>query len=205
MKVPHVPYRLGITGTVGSGKSRVGEILKQAGADVLDTDTVVHRLYETDTALKEALVQTFGPEIIDEAGQLSRPRLREKVLNHPQGKAQLEALVHPKVGEQVVAFLNDPNNPRPLRAVLVPLLFEANLAHRFDEVWCVVVHPIETLVSRLMARDQITEDEANRRLALQWTQAEKARHAHRVIENGGTPEDTEAQVQDALNHLGDLP
>jgi len=178
-------------------------MLAEAGAAVLDTDQVVQDLYLTDSALKDDLVRAFGAEILEASGEISKPRLRERAFNHPDGKRQLEALVHPKVGERVMAFLADPSLESPLRVVLVPLLFEANLAHRFDAVWCVVVNPQDALVARLVARDQITPDEAQRRLGLQWSQEDKARRAQWVIDNSGTSEATRAQVYAALSQLGD--
>lgn len=199
-KITQIPYKIGITGTVASGKSLVGSILQEAGVPVLDTDKVVAQLYEEDASLKADLFQAFGTQIRTLEGQVDKKALREIVFNDLDKLSRLESLVHPKVAEKVKAFLEDKAIPGPLRAVLVPLLFEAKTEKSYDEVWSVVVKQ-NALLERLKKRDNISDEEAQKRVKAQWPQEQKAAKATRVIDNSGTPEETKAQVLAILQEI----
>lgn len=214
---PHSPtlFRLGITGTIGSGKSTVGKRLTELGVAVLDTDHVVQTLYQTDRPMIDELVSHLGPDICNEAGGIDKRRLGPLVFNKPDVKALVESIVHPRVRAVTQTFLTDVNaltssvgqfvlggSPEKLqrgwiRAALVPLLFEAGSESLYDERWAVVT-PLEQLVPRLMARNQLTREEAENRLSRQWTQEEKARRADRTLSNDGTPEQLNARVDEAI-------
>lgn len=178
----------------------VGRYIESLGYPVLDTDEVVRALYASDPLLKEGLSQAFGPQIIGADGAVDRKALRDIVFNDSQKLQQLESMVHPRVREKTLAFLEDKSLPTPLRFTLVPLLFEAGTEKHYDEVWAVVVEP-EVLVERLMARDQISQTEAEKRLSKQWPQADKARKAHRVIDNSGAPDTAKATVKHYIETL----
>lgn len=212
---PSPLFCLGITGTIGSGKSTVGGFLTDLGVAVLDTDHVVQTLYQTDTDLINQLVQHLGPDILNESGGIDKRRLAPLLFNQPEVKTLVESLVHPKVRAITQTFLSDPmaltsplavhvlgDSPELLtrgwiRAALVPLLFEAGSESLYDERWAVVT-PLEQLIPRLMARNQLTRQEAENRLSRQWTQEEKARRAERIMMNDGTPEQLQQQVVIAI-------
>ena len=206
--------RLGITGTIGSGKSTVGKLLTELGVPVIDTDTVVQQLYENSDALKADFKAAFGPHVyatlLNEKGQLDKTRLRPLVFDHPDHRQTINRLVHPRVREQVDAFFAADTLALPmanqLRAVLVPLLFESDALFetdtktRYDTVWAVVTDEA-VLVERLMARDHCTRQTVENKLAAQWPQSQKAAMADTVIDNSGTLEETRQQVHAALAAL----
>lgn len=191
-------YKIGITGTIASGKSLIGAFLEEAQVPVLDTDQVVANLYTEDDDLKHQLASTFGKNLLDEHNQIDKKQLRQVAFYDPDKRHQLEALVHPRVKAKVADFFAEANNT-PVKAVLVPLLFEAQTEALYDEVWSIWVEPM-ILMKRLMERDQLTQEEAQRRLTAQWSQDEKAAHAHHKIDNSGTPDQTKTQVLQALQN-----
>jgi dephospho-CoA kinase len=190
------PRHIGVTGTIASGKSLVGRLLQEAGVPVLDTDAVVHQLYAEDAELKHALVAAFGPDVLSKDAVVDRGWLKARVFGDPKQKETLEQLVHPRVKAAVRAF-HQAQEESPITATLVPLLFEANSASLYDSIWCVTCdEPV--LLARLMARNHVDLPVAKALLAKQWSQSEKAARADRVIDNSGAPEETRAQVQQAL-------
>lgn len=201
-RITPTPYKIGITGTVASGKTAVGRVLEAAGVPVLDTDTVVARLYEDDPELIQQLAHTFGSAVLNASGHVDKNALRQAAFYDPEKRRQLETLVHPRVGDRVKAFLTDTKLAGKIRAILVPLLFEANTEALYDEVWAVTIKP-EVLLERLMTRDGITKDEAQRRISSQWSQDQKAAKADRVIDNSGSLEATRQQVLAALDQIRD--
>lgn len=206
LKITQTPYKIGITGTISSGKSWVGTVLKEAGVPVLDTDDVVHQLYRHDSGLRDELQRNFGDQVIDPEGNINRPALRDIVFNDKQKLDLLEKIVHPRVTEKVKAFFDDKQLLSPLRVVLVPKLFESKTEHLYNEVWTVVVKPPSELVNRLMKRAGISREEAENRLAAQLSQEEKAARSHRIIDNSGSKEDTKALVLRVLQEIeGALP
>ena len=211
---PHL-FRLGITGTIGSGKSTVGKRLTELGVAVLDTDHVVQTLYQTDRPMIDELVSCFGPDICNEQGGIDKRKLGPLLFNKPDVKALVESIVHPRVRAITQTFLTDVNaltsslaqfvlggSPETLkrgwiRAALVPLLFEAGSESLYDERWAVVT-PLEHLIPRLMARNQLTQAEAENRLSRQWTQEEKAQRADRVMQNSGSIDQLNHQIDEAI-------
>ncbi len=195
-----LPHKIGITGTIGAGKSWVGKILETQGIPVLDTDQVVATLYQEDNELKSRLTEAFGADILAASGSIDKAKLRHLVFGSPEKLKTLEKMVHPLVEKRIEAFLNAPQGGPPIKAVLIPLLFETGTESRYDEVWTVQAEE-ETLINRLIQRDRIDRTEAKKRLLKQWSQAKKAERAHRIIDNSGTPEATKAQVLKALNDI----
>jgi dephospho-CoA kinase len=200
LKITQIPYKIGITGTIGSGKSLVGDVLQEAGVPVLDTDDVVDQLYREDEPLKQTLAQEFGPQVINAQGRVDNNALREIVFNNIAKLKRLESIVHPRVAQKVKAFFEDTKLASPLRAVLVPLLFEAKTESQYDEIWAVTIKP-EVLIQRLIDREDISREEALSRIAKQWSQEQKAQKAHRVIDNSGTKEETKTRVLAILKEI----
>lgn len=194
------PIKIGITGTICAGKSTIGQILQDNGVAILDTDHVVAELYQPGSTLVRWIEQAFGQSVVDETGAINRKALRDIVFSDAERLKTLESLVHPVVREKTVAFLNDPTRPEMLRAVLVPLLFETQTENLYDEVWTIKVD-MPALLERLIQREKITEEEAHKRLNLQWSQDKKAQRSHRIIDNTGSVDATRKQIEDALQAI----
>jgi dephospho-CoA kinase len=188
---------IGITGTIGSGKSQVGKCLEEMGVPVIDTDKVVHYLLSADTATRQAVVSRFGSAIQLPNGAVNRQALGALVFADEAVRKDLEAIVHPAVRAECRQRL-DALGDAPIAAVLVPLLFEAGMGNQYDEVWTVVAD--ETVLrDRLKQRDKLTDAEVERRLSAQWPQSKKAKLATRTIENSGSIEETRKQVQELVS------
>ncbi len=193
------PLIIGITGTIGSGKSTVGRILAEQDVPVIDSDRVVHNLFESNDELKAAIKNEFGASVIDLEGNIDRQRLGAIVFADPTRRKQLEAIVHPATIEEIQKqILSLPNNQ--FVAVLVPLLFEAGLEKQYDLIWSVYTEE-QTLKGRLKSRDGLTDEEIEKRLAAQMKQNEKSKRATHTIDNSGTTDETEKQVLQLLGQL----
>ncbi len=188
------PFVIGITGTISSGKSLVGMLLGKKGIPVFDSDLIVHELLSSDTPTRKAVVERFGQNIVDaeKNGAVDRARLGQLVFADSTARKDLEAIVHPAVIQECRRRINEhPENA--VVAVLAPLLFEAGLKNEYNEIWAITTD-LTTLKQRLRERDQLSDSEAERRLAAQWSQERKASMSDVVIDNSGTPEETEQQV-----------
>jgi dephospho-CoA kinase len=210
------PKILGITGTIASGKSLVGKILTEQGITVIDTDRLTHELLADDLNTKKAIVEQFGPQVLQAPSQddyknetpgelydlkqpIDRKKLGAIVFKDAVARHKLEQIVHPNVilnCRRKVAALQG----QPLVAVLAPLLFETNLANEYDEIWTVFTSE-EVLRQRLADRDKLTQAEIEGRLAAQMAQSEKCQRAHQVIDNSGTEAETARQVYVLLDKL----
>lgn len=194
------PFVIGITGTIGSGKSAVGDILEDIGVPVIDSDKVVHDLFATNKTLKDRLVNEFGPTIVSESGLgIDRKALGRIVFSDPKAREQLEDIVHPLTIEACLRELAKYSSEK-IVAILVPLLFEAAPHLGYDAIWAVTTSE-ETLLSRLIARDNMTVDQAKQRLAAQFSQERKAQGAHNVIDNSGTLQYTKDQVVNLIDQI----
>lgn len=207
------PYVVGITGTIGSGKSLVGAILEREGIPVIDTDKLVHSLLDSPPVLKQ-LKERFGQRIMAAKageGSIDRAALGRIVFADDEARRDLESIVHPatilECRKQVATSAGrhkvEKLGGRGLVAVLVPLLFEAGLEDEYDEIWTVYAED-EALKKRLQKRDNLNSEEIDRRLRAQLPQKEKVSRATQVIDNSGTKEETERQVQLLLTKLKGL-
>jgi dephospho-CoA kinase len=193
---------LGITGTIGSGKSTVGRLLQEAKVPVFDSDHIVHALLTNENPVREAVISRFGNEIRRPDGAVDRKKLGALVFNDDLARKDLESIVHPAVRAQIRQHVHD-QSQSPVVAFLVPLLFEAGSQAQYDEVWTVVADE-EVLRERLKARDKLDDDAARRRLSAQMPQSEKAARAAYVIDNSGSVERTREQVLEGLGRLQKL-
>lgn len=185
------PFILGLTGSIGMGKSTVAAMLRMQGVPVFDADAAVHRLQAAGSPLLPRIEAEFpgttGPE-----GVL-RQELGARVFGDPAALARLEAIMHPAVAELRQAFLRDQAD-QPLIVFDIPLLFEKGGGQALDAV-AVVSAPAEMQRARVLARPGMTEEKFERILALQVPDAEKRARADHVIDTGRTLAETEAQVR----------
>jgi dephospho-CoA kinase len=186
---------VGLTGGIGVGKSTVAAMFAACGAGVVDADQISRRLQEPGESCYKAIVSAFGQAILDDAGHVDRKRLGEIVFADRGHRAELEAIMHPAIW----AACEDEIRAaaacgRTVCVVEVALLLETGARNRFDKV-IVVVAPAAVQIERLARARGLTEAEAQRRLAAQWSSEDKARLADFVIDNGGDLTHTETQVK----------
>lgn len=187
------PYLIGITGIQGAGKSIVGQALQDVGVFVIDTDHLTHELLNAPCEAYREVLERFGADLVhEEGGPIDRKMLRERALNTAENKAALERIMHPRINQLLESkILAQPEDA--IVAVQVPLLHEAGLKEHFDEIWCILVEE-KVHLERLMARDNLTLEQAKAVLTKQMSQEEKRLLSQYHIDNSGTIEQTRVQV-----------
>jgi dephospho-CoA kinase len=183
--------RLGLTGSIGMGKSTVAKMFAAEGIPMFDADAAVHRLQGPEGALV-ADIEAHFPGTTGPRG-VNRSVLAERVLGEPQSLRRLEALVHPAVAREREAFLAA-HAEAPLVVLDIPLLFEAGGWSEVDRI-AVVSAPEEIQRARVLARPDMTEEKLARILARQLPDSEKRARADFVIPTGGPFEETKASVR----------
>ena len=195
-----MPYVIGITGNIGSGKSVVLERLKELGALVVDADKVAHAVIDPQGEAYRKVVETFGPGVLDADGRIDRQFLGRIVFSAPAELAKLERIVHPAVRERLRLVLAS-TPPDAVVAIEAIKLLESGLADELcDEIWAVIAPP-EVRAKRLMADRDMSEEEAWLRIEAQPPEEEKIARADVVIDNSGTLEETYRQVDEAWGRI----
>ena len=191
---------IGITGGIASGKSTVTEFLRQQGYKVIDADQVVHELQEPGERLYQALLSTFGPAILQEDGRLDRSKLGAMIFGNPELLAQSNQIQNQIIREELAGRRDLLEEMEDIFFMDLPLLFELQYEDWFDQIWLVDVTK-ETQLSRLMARNALSQEEAEKRIAAQLSLREKRKRADVLIDNNGSLEETRQQLRDALQKL----
>ena len=191
---------IGITGGIASGKSTVTEFLRQQGYQVIDADQVVHELQEPGGRLYQALLSTFGSSILQEDGRLDRPKLGAMIFGDPELLAKSSQIQNQIIREELAGRRDLLAEKEDIFFMDLPLLFELGYETWFDQVWLVDVTE-ETQLCRLMARNALSQEEAEKRIAAQLSLQEKRNRADVLIDNNGPLEETLRQIRDALQKL----
>ena len=192
---------IGLTGGIASGKSTVAKILKRLGAAVVDADALAREVVEPGHDAWKDIVEAFGAEVLQPDRTLDRQKLRATIFNNPAARKKLEAIIHPRVralaeerirqhaaaGYEIVVYE-------------VPLLFEGNLQEWLRPVVLVACN-LNIQRRRLQERDGLSVDAAQKHIEAQMSLAEKRPLADYVIENDGSLEDLEREVQAVLNKI----
>lgn len=185
--------RIGVTGGIASGKTLVSDTLARLGAVVIDADLLAREVVEPGTDGLAEIVERFGPGILGDDGALDRPALGEIVFSDEAARADLNAIVHPRVR----ARAREIDAAAPEGAVvahIIPLLVETGQQDAYHGV-LVVDAPDEIRRARLMRRNGLSAEQARARIDAQATREERLAAADWVIDNSGTPEETVAQVE----------
>ena len=191
---------IGITGGIASGKSTVTEFLRQQGYQVIDADQLVHELQEPGGRLYQALLSTFGSSILQEDGRLDRPKLGAMIFGNPELLAQSSQLQNEIIREELARRRDLLAETEDIFFMDLPLLFELGYDNWFDQIWLVDVTE-ETQLSRLMTRNALSQEEAEKRIAAQLSLREKRKKADVLIDNNGSLEEARQQLRDALQKL----
>lgn len=186
---------IGLTGGIASGKSYVAEILESCGAVIIDADLLAREVVEPGEHAYGLIIEAFGNGILMENGALDRKALGRIVFSDAASRKLLEEITHPAIAEMAEKrFDRERRLGRQLVFYIVPLLIEAGLTSKMDEIWVVSVDR-ETQITRLMKRDRIDREEAERKIAAQMPLEEKLVYADVVIDNSGAPEETACRVR----------
>ena len=194
---------VGLTGGIGSGKSTVSALLAERGAVILDADAVARELQRAGQPVLASMIERFGDEMLTEDGELDRPRLAALVFADPAALAELNALVHPAVGAELVRRIEAAKGTDAVVVLDSPLLAE----HPREGMAATIVVdvPIETAVDRLVHQRGMSEADARARIARQISREERLATADRVIDNSGDRAALAAQVDDLWTWLQTLP
>ena len=186
---------IGLTGGIASGKSSVAALVSAFGVPVIDADQLARDVVMTGSAALARIVESFGKSVLDSSGSLDRAALAEVVFADSEARKKLEAILHPAIkllAEERLAELR--SRGEQVAFYMAPLLIEAGAADRVDEIWVVYVDR-ETQIERLMARDRITRDAAEKRIASQMPMDEKKKFGRVIIDNTGSEADLAEQVE----------
>ena len=192
--------KIALTGGIATGKSHVASRLRAAGVPVVDADVLARDAVAAGTTGLSAIVARFGDDILTSDGSLDRARLGQIVFRDPAARRDLEAIIHPAVRKGVQEFFDGLPPDTPFAVADIPLLFETGGEQRFDQV-IVVACPRETQIERVMSRDGLSRDDAERRVASQRPIEEKVKMADYVIRTHGSYAETDAQVAALLAQL----
>jgi len=194
---------IAVTGTIGSGKSKAGELFAALGAEVIDADELARQVVLPGTIGLRKIEEVFGSECIDSNRTLKRKHLAKIVFGNPEMLSKLNQIIHPLVQTlfaETVDSLQKEASDHPI-IYLVPLLFEADLPlTRFDEIVTISVDA-QLAIERAMLRDNASKDEILKRMTSQWTNEEKCRRSTIVIPNNGTVEELKEKISEVYSYL----
>lgn len=194
-------FLLGLTGSIGMGKSATAILFRDLGIPVHDADAAVHALYRGRAA--PLIEEAFQGTVVD--GIVDRAKLSERVVGRPHAMRRLEAIVHPLVREEELSFLRSAvSDRRPLVVVDVPLLFETGGERRCDAVVVVTADP-EIQEARVLTRPGMTAAKFAAIRAKQMADSEKRRRAHFVVDTGQGFPRAEAAVAGIVRALAGRP
>ena len=188
--------KIGLTGGIGSGKTRVSDILGELGAAIIDTDLIAHQLTAPGGLAIAPIREAFGAAMINGDGALDRKAMRALVFAEPERRKQLEGIIHPLIAQEVQR--QSETRGGLYQVFVVPLLVESGRwVDRVDRV-CVVDCDEQTQINRVMARSQISEETVRQVMAVQATRAQRLAAADDVVLNDDTtsPEGLRKQVLD---------
>ncbi|EOX1306570.1 dephospho-CoA kinase [Listeria monocytogenes] len=185
---------IGLTGSVATGKSTVSNMIQQAGIPLVDADIAARKVVEPGTEGLKGIVAYFGEEILLADGTLDRAKLGEIIFKDKEKREKLNEITHPRVKDYMLeARERFFRAGKELVFFDIPLLFESHLESLVDQIVVVWTTP-ETELKRLMERNNLTKEDALRRIESQMGIDEKARKADFVIDNNESLEKTQKQV-----------
>ena len=188
---------IGLTGSIGTGKSEVARLLESLGAVVINADQVGHEAYAPNTESWRELVEAFGRDILQPTGEIDRRKLGAIVFSNPEQLAKLNGIMHPRiagmVGKRVEKLRGQGTEVVVVEAAL---LFEAKWDNLVEEVWTTDA-PVETVIRRLRDRNGLQEEEVRKRIDSQMDNEERLARSHLVLDNSGDV----AELEQTVNSL----
>ncbi len=185
---------IGLTGGIASGKSTISAALAARGATIVDADKVGHEAYTPGSEGWQAVVDAFGKQIVAENGEIDRRALGAIVFGDPAQRERLQTIIWPVMKRMMARMLEEFRaEGRKVVVVEAAVLLEAGWQDLVDQIWVVTV-PVEVAEQRLIARNGLTPEQAQARIAAQLSNEERTSQATVVIDNRGTVEQAEAEV-----------
>lgn len=188
--------KIGLTGGIGCGKTTVCRLFADLGVPVVDADLIARRLVESGEPALQAIVQTFGADMLKTDGSLDRPKLREAIFADPEQKRRLDAIMHPRVYARIAADVAALQADYCL--IAVPLLLESKNPYVVDRI-LVVDCPQPVQIERVVTRDKLSAEQAQAIVASQMPRPERLARADDVIDNSAGPELLAEQVKSLHN------
>jgi dephospho-CoA kinase len=188
----HRTLVIGLTGGIASGKSAVAALFERFDVPVIDADVLARALVAPGKPALQDIIEAFGPGSVDASGRLDRDRLRQRVFSDPAARRRLEAILHPRIRGEIIAWIS--NIQAPYCIAVIPLLLETGQNDLVDRI-LVVDARVDTQIERAAQRDGLSRQEIDAVLAAQATREFRLAAADEVITNDGPPDELEAQVR----------
>ncbi|CAM5201988.1 Dephospho-CoA kinase OS=Ureibacillus acetophenoni OX=614649 GN=coaE PE=3 SV=1 [Ureibacillus acetophenoni] len=191
---------IGLTGSIASGKSTVAKMLKEYGLPIVDADVVARVVVEPGTPTLAKIAEAFGQEVITENGEMDRAKVGSIIFNDESKRKVLNEIIHPAIRAEMLRQ-RDEHLANGAKTVImdIPLLFESKLQHFVEKILVVTVSE-ETQLKRLMERNNLSKEEAIARISSQLPLSEKEKGADAVIDNNGSIEETQKQLETILRN-----
>ena len=193
--------RVALTGGIATGKSYVSSKLREAGVPVVDADTLAREVVMPGTPALAAIRKRFGPDAVRADGTMDRVRIGHLIFRDKRARQDLEGIIHPAVIKAIEEFFDKLPKRTPFAVADIPLLYETGRQAQFDSV-IVVACPREMQLERVLSRDRLSKEDAERRLAAQLPIDEKVKKANHVIRTDGGFDKTDEQIKQVIANLG---
>lgn len=177
------PFTVALTGGIASGKTMASDAFAQLGVPVIDTDVIARDLVRPGQSSLDEIVTAFGPDIIDERGELRRSKLRGIIFSNAHARQKLESILHPKIRQRASEEIA--NITSEYCILVIPLLAEGRAYPNINRT-LVVDTETETQITRLMARDNLSRRQAEQALASQTTRDHRLKFADDILDNSGS-------------------
>lgn len=194
--------KIALTGGIATGKSYVANKLREAGVPMVDADVLSREVVSPGSPALSAIRKRFGPDAVRRDGTMDRVRIAQIVFKDKRARLDLEAIIHPAVVKAINAFFDELPKRTPFAVADVPLLFETGRDKDFNAT-IVVACPREMQLQRVMERNKLAKEDAERRIAAQLPIEKKVEKATYVIKTDGTFDETDAQVAALIAQLKD--
>lgn len=193
---------IGLTGGIASGKSTATKILKEFEIPIIDADLIAREIVLPGKAALHEIEVIFGKTIINEDGSLNRKKLGEIVFSDKEKLKKLNSITHKRIIEEMMKRVNIYRNANTYPVIIIdaPLLLELHMQNLVDEVWLVTANEAVQL-NRLMSRDEISEDDALKRIEVQMRTEEKRKYADVILDNNRDLNHLRYQIQEQLKRV----
>ncbi len=188
---------IGLTGGIASGKTTISNILKELGATIIDADEIARKVVEKSSPALKDIEENFGRDVLFKDGRLDRKKLGNIVFNDTGSLKKLNEIIHPYIVEKIIDEINHYKKTYNKRVIILDaaLLIELNLMDLVEEVWLIVV-PEEMQLGRLVERDNISADQAQKRIDAQVPLEDKKKYADLIIDNSKDLTYLQAQIEE---------